>query len=330
MDRIWVLIKMNRGGDFMKRFFIVLSLILGVFGCTNVFAGTENSILIKTADNTEAIKTFKKAIYGHYGRLLAIGFDKDCYIGTPFCDVIQNENCEDSYSRCYYPIIKNGEILTYICQYDNGYYWTIYDWFVDDVDLRTLNDGNAYTLISRGHGDFWAVSDQRVIKGRNNEDGVTYWEPYKNVDTKIVDITVPLDIDLTFFDNLSSEELDFLKKYKFASIIRTDDVDVMNVNDRILVPLRYITENLGYDIDWNGSDKTVTIDDFFITLKFTIGSNEYTVRDINGETIRSSDVSPQIYDGKTYLPIRVIGEAFGTEVLYSAHDRAVLIGELPC
>ena len=313
----------------MKRFFIVLSLILGVFGCTNVFAGTENSILIKTVDNTEAIKTFEKAIYWHFAKLVNAGYDKDCVIGTPFSEAFQNDNGEEVYLHYYFPVIKDGEILTFICQSEDGY-WTVYDWFVDNVDLRTLNDGNAYALISRGAGDFWAVSDQKVIKGKNNDDDVTYWEPYKNVDTKIVDITIPLYVDLTFFDNLSSEELEFFENNRYVSIIKTDDIDIMNVNDRILVPLRHIAEYLHYDVDWNGLDKTVTIDDYFINIKFTIGSNEYTVKDNFDETTRSADVSPQIYDGKTYLPIRVLCEALGSEVLYSAHDRVVLIGDLPC
>lgn len=37
------------------------------------------------------------------------------------------------------------------------------------------------------------------------------------------------------------------------------DVAPQIINERTMIPLRYVVENLGYDVAWNGETETVTI-----------------------------------------------------------------------
>lgn len=100
------------------------------------------------------------------------------------------------------------------------------------------------------------------------------------------------------------------------------DVPPVIENERTLVPLRIVSENLGLEVNWDGDLKQITIskdDEQFI---FLIGQNFYQ----EGEVKHDLDVAPKIIDGRTLVPIRVIAEAFGQEVTWDNVARTVAVG----
>lgn len=129
----------------------------------------------------------------------------------------------------------------------------------------------------------------------------------------------------------------------------TSDVSPVIENDRTLVPLRVISENLGYDVDWNDDTKEVVITkpkegytDVFTVIAFTIGdSNLYTFDikligdDADGtyfEVLTESvakplDAAPKISKDRTLVPIRAIAENFGRNVNWDNSNRIVVIGD---
>ena len=93
------------------------------------------------------------------------------------------------------------------------------------------------------------------------------------------------------------------------------------VDDRTLVPVRAIFENLGASVDWDGSTQTVTAqkDDIKILLK--IGDNTM----YRNNTPIALDVAAQIVNDRTLVPVRAISEAFGCNVDWDGSARSVII-----
>jgi len=88
------------------------------------------------------------------------------------------------------------------------------------------------------------------------------------------------------------------------------------------VPIRFIGEALNIDvIDWNGSTNTAILKNDDKTIKLPIGSN-YAY--INGTPIKlNAPIS--IYNGRTFVPIRFIAEAFKSTVYWDHSNYTVEI-----
>lgn len=96
-------------------------------------------------------------------------------------------------------------------------------------------------------------------------------------------------------------------------------------NSRTYVPIRFIAEELGYDVKWDGANKKVTMTNDGTTVELTIGSNKMIV---NGKAVLL-DAPAEIRDDRTFVPLRAIAEAFGEKVDYSKDYKAVYIGDNP-
>ena len=94
-------------------------------------------------------------------------------------------------------------------------------------------------------------------------------------------------------------------------------------NSRTYVPIRFIAEELGFDVKWDSKTKKVTMTDGKSTVELTIGSKTMLV---NGKKV-TLDAPAEIKDQRTFVPLRAIAEAFGKKVEYSNDYRAVCIGD---
>jgi len=94
-------------------------------------------------------------------------------------------------------------------------------------------------------------------------------------------------------------------------------------NDRVIVPLRSIVENLGLGIEYDDPTKTVTIADKTHTVTLVIGSSSALV---DGQEVRL-DAPARIVDGSTLVPLRFVGEALGLKVDWDNDNRKVMIYE---
>lgn len=89
---------------------------------------------------------------------------------------------------------------------------------------------------------------------------------------------------------------------------------------RTMVPLRLVSEEMGYDVKWDSKTQTATIIENGTTVKIAIGSQAPTV---NGVT-KKIDAPATLKDGRTYVPVRFISEAMGEKVDYK--NSTVYIG----
>jgi len=92
-------------------------------------------------------------------------------------------------------------------------------------------------------------------------------------------------------------------------------------NDRVLVPVRGVFEDLGFDVVWNPQMQVVTMSNRNFTIIVTIGSNMFTV---NGER-QLLDAPAQIIGERTMLPIRAILESADFIVHWNNTTRTVEI-----
>jgi len=81
-----------------------------------------------------------------------------------------------------------------------------------------------------------------------------------------------------------------------------------------MLPLRYIGEALGCDVDWNDATRTITI---------TQDGNVFTMT--IDQIIPGFGAAPTIKDGRTLVPVRYISEMLGANVIWDPVDQTVTI-----
>ena len=89
--------------------------------------------------------------------------------------------------------------------------------------------------------------------------------------------------------------------------------EVLIEKDRALVPIRVISEGLGFDVVWHPETLGITIRNEAHTLELQIASQ---TAKINGKEV-TLEVAPKLYQNLTYVPIRFVAESLDAEVVYT-------------
>jgi len=106
-----------------------------------------------------------------------------------------------------------------------------------------------------------------------------------------------------------------------AKKIRLDkdyNITPVIIDGRTLIPVRFISENMNAEVEWDEESSAVTIKLDEREIKFIIGSKSYT---LNGET-HELDVPAQILNNRTVIPLRALAEALGKKVFWD--DRGII------
>ncbi len=95
------------------------------------------------------------------------------------------------------------------------------------------------------------------------------------------------------------------------------------INDqwRTMVPIRAISETFGAEIFWNDETQEVKISLKDTELLLYIGSTEAF---LNGTAV-TLDSAPVILEGRTFVPLRFVGEALSCNVNYASSSRHIII-----
>jgi hypothetical protein len=94
-------------------------------------------------------------------------------------------------------------------------------------------------------------------------------------------------------------------------------------NGRAYVPLRFISESLGADVDWDENKQKATVSLSGTVIEMTVDVSEYS---LNGNR-NTLDAPPVLRGERTYIPIRVIAEGFGKEVFWD-DSGLIIISEI--
>lgn len=106
------------------------------------------------------------------------------------------------------------------------------------------------------------------------------------------------------------------------------DVAPYIYEERTMVPLRVISENLGKEVLWDGANRSVQISDGYGgVLYLTIDKKEIKNFSAGNSNTIKLDVAPKIKDDRTFVPLRAIAEAFGERVDWDKDKRVVVIGD---
>ncbi len=99
------------------------------------------------------------------------------------------------------------------------------------------------------------------------------------------------------------------------------DQEPITINDRTMVPLRAIFEELGAVVDWDDATQTVTATKNDVTIQLTINDS---VMLVNGKSV-TLDSPACLVNSRTLVPVRAISEAFHCQVDWQEETKTVLI-----
>lgn len=153
---------------------------------------------------------------------------------------------------------------------------------------------------------------KNIVKAVNNTEISTETTTQSNIET-----TVANETKNEVLTNSTKDILVFVDGNK----IEFDQKPIIQ-NGRTLVPFRKIFEALNADVTWNNDTQQVKAKRNDTEISFIIGQK---VLYINGKDSISMDVAPQIINGRSMVPLRVVSEALGVEVNWDNNQRIVTI-----
>ena len=95
------------------------------------------------------------------------------------------------------------------------------------------------------------------------------------------------------------------------------DVAPVIMNDRTLVPIRFITESLGGKVAWNEKEKEVVLTIDGKEIKMTIG-----------KVLEKYSVAPVILNDRTYMPVRFVADELGATTTWDAVSKMVTVTKI--
>ena len=89
------------------------------------------------------------------------------------------------------------------------------------------------------------------------------------------------------------------------------------MNDRTLVPIRFVTESLGGKVAWNEKEKEVVLTIDGKEIKMTIG-----------KVLEKYGVAPVILNDRTYVPVRFVADELGATTTWDAVSKMVTVTKI--
>lgn len=246
-------------------------------------------------------------------------------------------------------VLEDEEEVTATLDADDGMEWaatpdaevTKGDLTIDDVEkdeeIVTVIIDNESTEVSTFEiSGFEVDADRTVPEGAFNitlggsliknyeEDGEAFFFDTDNfVDVQYVRIITPADKDVQAAETVAFT-IDAME-YKIGETVVTMDVaPYIDSANRTMLPLRAFANALGVadtDILWNGTERSVTIFKGDAVVKVVIGQMSFMK---NGVSV-PMDTMAVIKDGRTFLPVRALGQALGGQIGWDAATRTVTI-----
>jgi hypothetical protein len=110
-------------------------------------------------------------------------------------------------------------------------------------------------------------------------------------------------------------------QYVYVKFTESSGFPFIDDANRVQVPLRKTLEKFGGKVEWDAVNKIATITENNIKVQVPIGE-KYILRD--GQKIEI-DTAAMIVNGRTYLPIRPVVEAFDGKVRWDSVEKVVII-----
>ena len=126
---------------------------------------------------------------------------------------------------------------------------------------------------------------------------------------------------------------DFAYEIDGALVVPAMDVAPFIEDGRTFVPARFLAEAFAAAADWTPKDakvETVYLERADVLITISIGQATLEIYDkmVDETETVAIDAPARIVEGRTFLPFRAIGEAFGVEVDYAADPETGLVEQV--
>ena len=141
---------------------------------------------------------------------------------------------------------------------------------------------------------------------------------YFVIETETQRITVPM--------NEIRQELDKLKSAPYINLngkILSFEVPPTIVDDRTLVPMRFLFEQMDATVEWEAETQTATVYKEDDIISFSIDDTDANVNN----AVKAMEVPARLINGKTMIPLRFLSEELGYTVDWNNDLRMVTITE---
>ena len=213
--------------------------------------------------------------------------------------------------------------------------------YINHIMNLTLNNGNTYKVAKEIARDTRSGSSTKAViydKQVDSEGNTTH-------------LSISLD-GLNFYD--VPNDMDFYrtytkKDYVFVTIQDNKDelyrIDVAQLtnnitviyddkilsfatppvieNDRTLVPMRFLFEQMGAEVSWDGATRTAVVEKASDEISFSIDNTTARVNNVE----KTMDVPARLVNEKTMIPLRFLSEELGYHVEWDEATKTVYISE---
>ncbi|GAB6930032.1 hypothetical protein JCM10914A_40150 [Paenibacillus sp. JCM 10914] len=99
------------------------------------------------------------------------------------------------------------------------------------------------------------------------------------------------------------------------------DVQVANIKGNVMIPIRVVSENLGFDVKWDKANLSVTVKNSEKLVRMVVNSLQ---AELNGEAVELN-LAPVLKSNTTLVPLRFVSEQMGLDVKWDNQKKAVFL-----
>ncbi len=273
-----------------------------VFVKDNMFYATaKNGDLLKSETGESWVKTDE--VIEKPSSIMNSGSNGICTLTSNYAE--HGDNNEEITAEIKYPVGKTKRVA--------------YEYTTKDDYVRVIG-GNGYFLLGFEAEGNWYYSRDGITREQEIGLGIASDNGYGGVTTMSNGNGF-----LTFYENTSS--IRYGEMSQFENIGGAEKNVLVSLNgeylsfatppiiqeDRTLIPIRFLFERAGAEVLWDEVGYSVTITYADTTIKLAIDDDTAYV---NGEPIKL-DISAQLINDKTMIPLRFISEELGFNVVWN-------------
>ncbi|MBR2565004.1 MAG: N-acetylmuramoyl-L-alanine amidase [Paenibacillus sp.] len=102
-------------------------------------------------------------------------------------------------------------------------------------------------------------------------------------------------------------------------LVMPSDVEVVNINKNVMIPIRVVAENLKFKVSWNQKTQNVSIEQNSKVLSLNVGKTEASVQN---EKVKLN-AAPQLIKNTVVVPLRFVSEEMGLSVSWNNKEKIV-------
>ncbi|MEK3781244.1 N-acetylmuramoyl-L-alanine amidase family protein [Paenibacillus sp. FSL R5-0810] len=98
-------------------------------------------------------------------------------------------------------------------------------------------------------------------------------------------------------------------------------VKVDNIKGNVMIPIRVVSENLGFDVRWDKSSRSVTVSSSDKSVRMVVGNAQ---AELDGELV-DLNLPPVLSGDTTLVPLRFVSQQMGLDVKWDNAAKAVYL-----